>query len=1220
MIQALRNRLRATGQALVEFALAATLIFFLLAAAVDLGLIFFTLQGLNNAAQEGAVYGSRHVLTESNTGRRFVDVNEVRNRVRYESGDPTSNGNINFVNLLDLDNDDEIDVDGLMSNDTNPGLTFDTVDGGNVVEEFIEIEVLTSENVGGEIELVPEDESDLLTNNGTNCLNQLVDAGGSIPIPQDCFVRVTVTYEYRLVFPLAPAFGETIRLTRSHTEQVIDTSLADGSAVTDATSNPNTPTPEETEGPTLTPSQTPTFDPLETPSPTPPPSETPTPTETPTLDPSVSPSPSPIPSETPIPTDTPTVDPSASATPTPTETPTPSVTPTPTFTPTPTPTPALYVEIVDPENDGLIIDDLAKTTFRAIAYNRADSDFDGNEDTVEQRIANDGAGIGRIYFEIQAPPGIEGGRRNQVAARSESVAGYCTFGGNAEESDDNKCLRLCPPSDRNCENGSDIYDVEDVLVRPGSYLIRARAESDSGLLTDWVEKEFSVPAANLDVTLVDSSGTPLTNLDNFITDTLVISQITQTDIGAIAFDPDVGNNNGDGVALVEFEWVDGTGRNRIEFNTDDGGDTDFCFFNDTGTCENMSDTRFGLLADGDYILRARALSTDGFSWSNWIEVPVRVPPIELFIAFTNPMTDGLQISSILDTNFEVIAYDPGALTPAQQLLPDIDNNGVGIEEVEMDIIAPGAFRFINNRVSDTTRPYCPLGGSCDRMNSTEYSRFLALPGSTADPYIIFARARSFTSNRWSPWETITFYGEPLATPTPSNTPTATATPNPAEMTATAGGATLTPTTTPSASPTPALNECSASDPVNIHTSGWSSADIGTHLAGPGSTWMEGGQITICSSGEGVDGDNDDFRYVYTNADANTFQSITVRLADWGGDVENDSQFGVMVRNSTNDSSAHGFAYTLGNNKGTKMRRRQTDNGSTNTHGNKPGGIGVWLRLSRDTPSSDELRAWYSFNGVNWVQYETRSVPDLNGTFLIGIGVAEGDDDYVKGVFDNLSINLFEPTPTPPPAISCPPDSDPPFVSLDPGWQFAEVGSDVIGSAELVGNTAQLCGSDRGLTGGGSGDSFTYVYQNVGSDFNSITARVTVWNPNGDNDSRMGLMVRKSTDDGSQYVAIALRRRPEDGLRASYRTVAGGGASGTSRNPIDDPIWLRLTRISSEEILVTYSFNGTDWIEHSTQLISDLGDSFMAGVWLISDQPGNDANDFSGGVLTDITIN
>ena len=39
-----KTRHSKTGQALVEFALAATLIFFLLAAAVDLGLIFFSLR------------------------------------------------------------------------------------------------------------------------------------------------------------------------------------------------------------------------------------------------------------------------------------------------------------------------------------------------------------------------------------------------------------------------------------------------------------------------------------------------------------------------------------------------------------------------------------------------------------------------------------------------------------------------------------------------------------------------------------------------------------------------------------------------------------------------------------------------------------------------------------------------------------------------------------------------------------------------------------------------------------------------------------------------------------------------------------------------------------------------------------------------------------------------------------------------------------------------
>ena len=98
---------KSRGQALVEFALAATLIFFLLAAAVDLGFMFFAVQGLHNAAQEGGTYGSRWLISNPVTGARVLDVSSIRNNVRYESG---SRGGIGFVNLLDLNNDGTQDV------------------------------------------------------------------------------------------------------------------------------------------------------------------------------------------------------------------------------------------------------------------------------------------------------------------------------------------------------------------------------------------------------------------------------------------------------------------------------------------------------------------------------------------------------------------------------------------------------------------------------------------------------------------------------------------------------------------------------------------------------------------------------------------------------------------------------------------------------------------------------------------------------------------------------------------------------------------------------------------------------------------------------------------------------------------------------------------------------------------------------------------------------
>src|SRR5215211_1619081 len=93
MRTAMLQHKRTKGQALVEFALSATLIFFLLAAAVDLGLIFFTLQGLHNAAEEGGTYGSRFL-----DGNGALDTAGIRQRARFEAGNQGSG----FANLLDL--------------------------------------------------------------------------------------------------------------------------------------------------------------------------------------------------------------------------------------------------------------------------------------------------------------------------------------------------------------------------------------------------------------------------------------------------------------------------------------------------------------------------------------------------------------------------------------------------------------------------------------------------------------------------------------------------------------------------------------------------------------------------------------------------------------------------------------------------------------------------------------------------------------------------------------------------------------------------------------------------------------------------------------------------------------------------------------------------------------------------------------------------------------
>ncbi len=103
----LKHKRKQAGQALVEFALTITVLFFFLAGIIDFGLAFFAFQGLKGAAHEAVSYGSLFPLDSAGN----FNEQEIRNRLRYESGAPADidvDGNaagLRFVNLFDLDND-----------------------------------------------------------------------------------------------------------------------------------------------------------------------------------------------------------------------------------------------------------------------------------------------------------------------------------------------------------------------------------------------------------------------------------------------------------------------------------------------------------------------------------------------------------------------------------------------------------------------------------------------------------------------------------------------------------------------------------------------------------------------------------------------------------------------------------------------------------------------------------------------------------------------------------------------------------------------------------------------------------------------------------------------------------------------------------------------------------------------------------------------------------
>lgn len=186
-----KRRRKTVGQAIVEFALSATVIFLLLAAAVDLGLIFFTLQALRAAAQEGATYGSYPVVVTNSSGQvTAVTLNyaEIFHRIRTAGGTRP----MGVANLLDLNGDGVDDANQTAvfnaSNPTNPNgfVIIENPKGANPA------------NLSG-------------TCATTTARRDMRNAG------QNCWIRVTIRYRYRLFFPFAPAFGREIILRVTHT-------------------------------------------------------------------------------------------------------------------------------------------------------------------------------------------------------------------------------------------------------------------------------------------------------------------------------------------------------------------------------------------------------------------------------------------------------------------------------------------------------------------------------------------------------------------------------------------------------------------------------------------------------------------------------------------------------------------------------------------------------------------------------------------------------------------------------------------------------------------------------------------------------------------------------------------------------------------------------------------------------------------------------------------
>lgn len=119
------------GQSLVELAISLTVILLLLAGAVDFGMAFYSYVALQDAAQEGALYGSFQPFSDTSGDGKWqsgepVNVAGIRDRIRASSHIPLDFSNTALFPESSISADTVPDADkpceGISSTGTSNGI------------------------------------------------------------------------------------------------------------------------------------------------------------------------------------------------------------------------------------------------------------------------------------------------------------------------------------------------------------------------------------------------------------------------------------------------------------------------------------------------------------------------------------------------------------------------------------------------------------------------------------------------------------------------------------------------------------------------------------------------------------------------------------------------------------------------------------------------------------------------------------------------------------------------------------------------------------------------------------------------------------------------------------------------------------------------------------------------------------------------------------------
>jgi regulation of enolase protein 1 (concanavalin A-like superfamily) len=164
---------------------------------------------------------------------------------------------------------------------------------------------------------------------------------------------------------------------------------------------------------------------------------------------------------------------------------------------------------------------------------------------------------------------------------------------------------------------------------------------------------------------------------------------------------------------------------------------------------------------------------------------------------------------------------------------------------------------------------------------------------------------------------------------------------------------------------------------------WTSADLGA-IGLPGSHSIAGTTHLVAASGADIWATADAFRYTYQALSGNG--TIVARVSSVNA-VDAWTKAGVMIRASTDPSSAHAFVFVSRDFGVAFQRRPAAEAGTTHTYGPSTSAP-MWVRLTR---AGQVITAAASADGAVWEEVGSDTIAIGTGPVLIGLALTSHDN-------------------------------------------------------------------------------------------------------------------------------------------------------------------------------------------------------------------------------------